>query len=136
MFLPTTSREVKELGWDAVDIILVTGDSYIDSPFVGVSVVGKVLLNAGYRVAIIAQPDTTSAKDICRLGEPGLFWGVSAGCIDSMVANRTATGKKRKRDDYTPGGINNKRPDRASIVYSNLIRQHFKNTSPIVLGGI
>ncbi len=136
MFLPTTKREVEQLGWDDLDIILVTGDSYIDSPFVGVAVIGKVLLNAGYRVGIIAQPDATSNKDVGRLGEPKLFWGVSGGCIDSMVANRTATGRKRKRDDYTPGGVNNRRPDRAVIVYSNLIRAHFKGTSPIVLGGM
>lgn len=136
MFLPTTKREVAQLGWDNIDIILITGDSYIDSPFVGVAVIGKVLLNAGYRVGIIAQPDVTSNKDVGRIGEPKLFWGVSGGCIDSMVANRTATGRKRKRDDYTPGGVNNRRPDRAVIVYSNFIRAHFKGTSPIVLGGI
>lgn len=136
MFLPTTKREVEQLGWDNIDIILITGDSYIDSPFVGVAVIGKVLLNAGYRVGIIAQPDVTSSKDVGRIGEPKLFWGISGGCIDSMVANRTATGRKRKRDDYTPGGVNNRRPDRAVIVYSNLIRAHFKGTIPIVLGGI
>jgi uncharacterized radical SAM protein YgiQ len=87
-------------------------------------------------VGIIAQPDTQSSRDISRLGEPGLFWGVSAGCIDSMVANYTALKKKRRTDDYTPGGINNRRPDRAAIVYTNLIRRYFKNTRPIVLGGI
>lgn len=136
MFLPTTKKEMTQLGWEGIDIVLVTGDSYIDSPFIGVAVIGKVLLNAGYRVGIIAQPFTGSAKDIGRLGEPELFWGVTGGCIDSMVANRTASGRRRKRDDYTPGGVNNRRPDRASIVYSNLIKQHFKDTSPIVLGGI
>jgi uncharacterized radical SAM protein YgiQ len=136
MFLPTTKKEIKELGWDRLDVILVTGDSYIDSPLVGVAVIGKVLLNAGYRVGIIAQPDLSSDRDISRLGEPELFWGVTGGCIDSMIANRTASGRKRKRDDYTPGGINSRRPDRAVIAYSNLIRKHFKNTRPIVLGGI
>jgi uncharacterized radical SAM protein YgiQ len=136
MFLPTTKKELKQLGWDKLDIILITGDGYIDSPFVGMAVIGKVLLNAGFRVGIIAQPDTASDVDIRRLGEPRLFWGVTAGCIDSMVANYTATGRKRKRDDYTPGGVNNRRPDRASIVYSNLIRKGFKATRPIVLGGI
>ena len=136
MFLPTTKKEMTQLGWEDIDIILVTGDSYIDSPFIGVAVIGKVLLNAGYRVGIIAQPFVGSAKDIGRLGEPKLFWGVTGGCIDSMVANRTASGRRRKRDDYTPGGLNNRRPDRAAIVYSNLIKQHFKDSSPIVLGGI
>ncbi|MBW1660486.1 MAG: YgiQ family radical SAM protein, partial [Deltaproteobacteria bacterium] len=132
MFLPTTKSEMRSLGWDRLNIILVTGDSYIDSPFIGVAVIGKVLLNAGFRVGIIAQPET----DIRRLGEPSLFWGVTGGCVDSMVANYTATGRRRKRDDYTPGGRNDRRPDRAVIVYSNLIRQYFKNTGPIVLGGI
>jgi uncharacterized radical SAM protein YgiQ len=136
MYLPTTQDEVTALGWDQLDVILITGDSYIDSPAIGVAVIGKVLLNAGYRVGIIAQPDTTSRTDITRLGEPLLFWGVTAGCVDSMVANYTAGGKRRKQDDYTPGGHNTRRPDRAVIVYANLIRRFFKPTVPIVLGGI
>lgn len=136
MFLPTTKKEMQQLGWKDLDVILVTGDAYIDSPFIGVAVIGKVLVAAGYRVGIIAQPDYASGKDITRLGEPLLFWGVSGGSIDSMVANRTASGKKRRSDDYTPGGLNNRRPDRAVLVYTNLIRTHFKNTCPIVLGGI
>ena len=136
MFLPTTIEEVKKLGYDKLDIILVTGDAYIDSSFIGVAVIGKVLANAGFRVGIIAQPDIKSDKDITRLGEPELFWGVTAGSVDSMVANYTASKKHRRNDDFTPGGENTKRPDRASIVYSNLIRKYFKNTKPIVLGGI
>ena len=135
MFIPTTKRELDELGWNSLDIILVTGDSYVDSPFIGVSVVGQVLLKAGFRVGIIAQPDLES-QDICRLGEPHLFWGVTGGCIDSMVANYTATKRPKRTDDLTPGGRNDRRPDRAVIVYSNLIRRHFKNTKPIVLGGV
>ncbi len=135
MFLPTTKEELKKLNWQSLDVILITGDSYIDSPYIGVAVIGKVLLNAGYRVGIIAQPNVNS-DDIARLGEPKLFWGVSGGSVDSMVANYTATKKFRKNDDYTPAGINNKRPDRASLIYSNLIRRYFKDTSPIVLGGI
>lgn len=136
MFIPTTSQEVKTLGWNSLDAILVTGDSYIDSPYSGVAVIGKVLLKAGYRVGVIAQPDTKELTDIQRLGEPELFWGVTGGAVDSMVANYTATLRKRRSDDFTPGGLNNRRPDRAVIVYSNLIRRAFKNTSPIVLGGI
>lgn len=136
MFLPTTSREVRLLGWKNLDVILVTGDSYIDSPFIGVAVIGKVLLHAGFRVGIIAQPDVHTDRDITRLGEPVLFWGVTGGCVDSLVANYTASKKRRKRDDYTPGGINDRRPDRAVIAYSNLIRRYFKKTSPIILGGI
>jgi uncharacterized radical SAM protein YgiQ len=140
MFLPTTKDEVKRLGWGSLDVILVTGDSYIDSPFIGTAVIGKVLLNAGYRVGVIAQPDITCVEEIGRLGEPRLFWGVTAGSIDSMVANTTALKKPRKSDDYTPGGENNRRPNRATIVYSNLIRRFSKkasgSTQPIVLGGI
>ncbi|WPD21426.1 MAG: YgiQ family radical SAM protein [Candidatus Electrothrix scaldis] len=134
-FLPTTRKELHQLGWDRPDIILVSGDAYIDSPFIGTAVIGRVLADAGFRVGIIAQPDL-QGEDICRLGEPRLFWGVSGGCVDSMVANRTASGKHRKQDDYTPGGINNRRPDRAVLIYANLIRSKFKNTCPIVLGGI
>ncbi len=136
MFLPTTPEECTALGWQNLDVILVSGDSYVDSPFNGTAVIGKVLLKAGYKVGVIAQPDVHSAGDISRLGEPGLFWGVSAGVVDSMVANYTATRKKRRSDDNTPGGVNNRRPDRATIVYTNLIRRFFKNTRPIVLGGI
>ncbi|HVM73114.1 MAG TPA: YgiQ family radical SAM protein [Anaerolineales bacterium] len=146
MFLPTTLYEAKRLGWDELDIILVTGDSYIDSPFIGIAVIGKVLANAGYRVGVIAQPGINSLDDIGRLGIPRLFWGVTAGSIDSMVANYTALKKPRRSDDYTPGGSNDRRPDRATIVYSNLIRRFINQAGragnspglapPIVLGGI
>ena len=135
-FLPTTPEEFKELGWSQADIILVSGDTYIDSPFIGVALIGRVLMNAGFTVGIIAQPDIESEIDITRLGEPRLFWGVSGGSVDSMVANFTASNKHRNSDDFTPGGQNSRRPDRAVIVYTNLIRRFFKNTRPIVLGGI
>lgn len=127
---------MQALGWQQPDIILVTGDSYIDSPFIGTAVIGRMLEASGFRVGVIAQPDVNSPQDITRLGEPALFWGVSGGSVDSMIANYTASKKRRKTDDYTPGGINNRRPDRAVIAYANLIRRHFKNTRPIVLGGI
>jgi len=157
MFLPTTLDEVKRLGWDGLDVILVTGDSYIDSPFIGTAVIGKVLVNAGYRVGVIAQPDPKTDTDIGRLGEPCLFWGVTAGSVDSMVANYTALKKPRRSDDYTPGGENTRRPDQATIVYANIIRRFMKRgfqrlqtletrtsgdvrvreqNPPIVLGGI
>jgi uncharacterized radical SAM protein YgiQ len=136
-FIPTTKNELHELGWSQPDIIIVSGDSYIDSPYIGVALIGRVLLDKGFRVGIIAQPDVQSGKDIKRLGPPRLFWGVTAGSVDSMVANYTATGKRRKSDDYTPGGINDRRPDRACIVYTNLIKRYFKDSRvPIVLGGI
>ncbi len=136
MFLPMTKKEALALGWKKLDVILISGDSYIDSPFIGIAVIGKWLVKHGFRVGIIAQPDIQSPDDITRLGEPELFWGISGGSVDSMVANYTATKKRRQQDDYTPGGINNKRPDRAVIAYSNLVRRYFKNTVPIVLGGI
>ncbi|HLP15082.1 MAG TPA: YgiQ family radical SAM protein [Bacteroidota bacterium] len=136
MFLPTTQEEVKQMGWDGLDVILVSGDTYIDSSYSGISVIGHVLADAGFRVGVIAQPDLHSPADITRLGEPLLYWGVSAGCVDSMVANYTALRKKRRTDDFTPGGENTRRPDRASIGYANLIREYFKQTRPIVLGGV
>lgn len=136
MFLPATRQEMNELGWEACDVILVTGDSYIDSPFNGAAQIGKWLHHHGFRVGIIAQPSVENPEEITRLGEPGLFWGVSGGCVDSMVANYTALKKRRKSDDFSPGGLNNRRPDRAVIVYTNLIRRSFKATRPIVLGGI
>lgn len=137
MFLPTTMEEVKKLGWNYLDIILISGDTYIDSSYNGSALIGKWLYKHGFKVGIIAQPDINSDVDIKRLGEPKLYWAVSAGCVDSMVANYTATKKKRRSDDFTPGGENTRRPDRASIAYTNLIKRHFKNSEvPIVLGGI
>ncbi len=135
MFLPTTKEEMEKLGWEQCDVILISGDAYIDSPFIGVAVVGRILEAMGFKVGIIGQPNLEDG-DITRLGEPRLYWGVSGGSIDSMVSNYTATKKFRNSDDYTPGGKNDKRPDRATLVYTNLIRRHFKNTVPIVLGGI
>ncbi len=136
MFLPCTAEDVKRLGWDAPDIILVSGDTYLDTPFSGVALIGHILTNAGFRTAIIAQPSIDTLDDIKRLGEPHLFWGVSGGCVDSMVANFTAMGKRRRQDDFTPGGENNARPDRAVIAYCNLIRSAFKPCKPLVIGGI
>ncbi len=135
MFLPTTRAEMNELGWPYLDVVLVTGDSYIDSPFIGIAVIGKILVRAGYKVGVIGQPDIQS-DEITRLGEPRLFWGVSGGSIDSLVANYTALKKPKKFDDMTPGSLNNRRPNRAVIAYTNLIRRHYKNTRPIVLGGV
>lgn len=127
--------EVMKRGWDALDVILVSGDTYIDSSYNGSAVIGHYLIDHGFRVGIICQPDIKSDRDILRLGTPELFWSVSAGCVDSMVANYTPTNKFRKDDDFTPGGLNNRRPDRACIAYSNLIKR-FAKGKPIVLGGI
>jgi uncharacterized radical SAM protein YgiQ len=120
---------------DSLDVIIVTGDAYVDHPSYGASVIGRVLEDAGFRVGIIAQPDWRSASDFMRLGKPRLFFGVTAGNLDSMVANYTANKKVRNDDDYSPGGAAGLRPDRAVIVYANRVREAFKDV-PIVLGGI
>lgn len=135
MFIPTTESEVKSRGWKELDIIIVSGDTYIDSSYNGASVIGHWLIDNGFRVGIICQPDIDSDKDITRLGEPTLFWSITAGSVDSMVANYTPTNKRRKDDDFTPGGMNDRRPDRACIAYTNLIKKYAKG-KPIVLGGI
>ncbi|AEH51378.1 YgiQ family radical SAM protein [Pseudothermotoga thermarum] len=135
MFLPTTREEMEKLGWKELDIIFVTGDAYVDHPSFGVALLGHYLVSKSYKVGIIAQPDWQSGKDITRLGRPRLFFGVTAGNVDSMVANYTASMKKRKSDEYTPGGVNNRRPDRAVIVYCNLIKRFFPKV-PIIIGGI
>ena len=136
MFLPTNAEEMRRLGWEEADAILVSGDAYVDSPYSGVAVIGQVLLKAGFRVAILSQPPVGDAAAFRVFGPPRLFWGISAGCVDSMVANYTASGKKRRHDDFTPGGVNNRRPDRATIVYANLARAAYRPAPPIILGGI
>ena len=136
MFLPTTADEMRRLGWDEVDVVLVSGDAYVDSPYSGIAVIGQVLLKAGFRVAVLSQPPTGDPAAFREFGPPRLFWGISAGCVDSMVANYTASGKRRRQDDFTPGGENVRRPDRATIVYANLARAAYRPARPIVLGGI
>lgn len=136
-FLPTTKEEMKKLGWDSLDVLLISGDTYLDTSYNGSALIGKWLVKHGFKVGIIAQPEVDTPVDITRLGEPKLFFAISGGCVDSMVANYTATKKKRQQDDFTPGGINNKRPDRAVLVYSNMIRRFFKGTDKkIVISGI
>ncbi len=135
MFVPTTKEEMKANNIKQFDIILISGDVYIDSPYDGIAVVAKHLIKNGFKVAIIAQPNLENDSDILRLGEPKLFWGVSAGAVDSMVANYTATKKRKKSDDLTPGAINNRRPDRAIIKYTNAI-QRFSQNKTIIIGGI
>ena len=134
-WLPTTREEMAARGWDGLDILLVTGDAYVDHPSFGVPLLGRVLEAQGYRVGIVAQPRWDSPDDIARLGRPRLFCGVAAGCLDSMLAHYTAFRKKRRDDAYTPGGKAGARPNRACIVYANLVRQAFPGL-PLVLGGI
>ena len=134
-FLPTSRAEMDALGWDSCDIILVTGDAYVDHPSFGMAVIGRVLEAQGFRVGIIAQPDWQSAEAFKALGKPNLFWGVTAGNMDSMINRYTADRKIRSDDAYTPGDIGGKRPDRAAIVYSQRCREAYKDV-PIILGGI
>ncbi|MBN2450095.1 MAG: YgiQ family radical SAM protein [Lentisphaeria bacterium] len=134
-FLPVNRRDLAARGWDGIDIILVTGDAYVDHPAFGVPLLGRVLEAAGYRVGIVAQPRWNVPDDIVAMGRPRLFCGISAGSLDSMVAHYTAFRKRRRDDAYTPGGGAGRRPNRAAIVYSNLVRQAFPGL-PIVLGGI
>ncbi len=134
-FLPVNRADLAARGWDEIDVLLISGDAYADHPSFGVPLLGRVLEAAGYRVGIVAQPRWDSPDDIARLGRPRLFCGISAGCLDSMLAHYTAFRKKRSEDAYTPGGQAGRRPNRACIVYSNLVRQAFPGL-PIILGGI
>ena len=134
-FLPTSREEMDRLGWDSCDIILVTGDAYVDHPSFGMAVIGRMLEAQGFRVGIIAQPEWQSAGAFKALGKPNLFWGVTAGNMDSMINRYTADRKIRSDDAYTPGDVGGKRPDRAAIVYSQRCREAFKDV-PIILGGI
>ena len=134
-FLPTSRREMDALGWDSCDIIIVTGDAYVDHPSFGMAVIGRLLEAQGFRVGIIAQPDWHSKDAFMTLGQPNLFFGITAGNMDSMINRYTADRKLRHDDAYTPGNEGGKRPDRAVLVYSQRCREAYKGT-PIVLGGI
>ena len=134
-FLPMSRAEMTALGWDACDIVLVTGDAYVDHPSFGMAIIGRLLEAQGFRVGIIAQPDWQSAEPFKALGKPRLFFGVTGGNMDSMVNRYTADRRLRHDDAYTPGGEGGRRPDRCTIVYAQRCREAFKDV-PIVLGGI
>jgi len=134
-FLPTTRAEMDSLGWDEIDVLLVTGDAYVDHPAFGAALLGRWLVAEGWRVGIAAQPRWDRTDDIMRLGRPRLFAGATAGALDSMLAHYTAFRKKRSDDAYTPGGAGGARPNRASIVYTGLLKRAFPGL-PVVLGGI
>ena len=133
--LPMSREEMEQLGWDSCDVIIVCGDAYVDHPSFGMAVIGRALEAQGFRVGIIAQPDWRNKDDFMKLGKPNLFFGVSAGNMDSMINRYTADLKIRKDDAYTPGGEGGSRPDRATLVYSQRCREAYKNV-PVVLGGI
>ncbi len=134
-FLPTSREQMDALGWDSCDIIIVSGDAYVDHPSFGMALIGRLLEDHGFRVGIIAQPDWHSADAFAALGAPNLFFGVAAGNMDSMINRYTADRKVRSDDAYTPGGAGGSRPDRCSIVYAQRCREAFAAV-PIVLGGI
>ncbi len=134
-FLPMSRAEMAQLGWDSCDIILVTGDAYVDHPSFGMAVIGRMLEAQGFRVGIIAQPEWHSAEPFQALGKPNLFYGVTAGNMDSMINRYTADRKIRSDDAYTPGGVGGKRPDRSVLVYSQRCREAYPDV-PIVIGGI
>ena len=134
-FLPINMSEVKELGVDQLDFVYVVGDAYVDHPSFGHAIISRILQSHGYTVGIISQPDWKDDNSISILGEPRLAFIVSSGNMDSMVNHYYVSKKHRESDAYTPGGIPYKRPDHATVVYSNLIRKKYKN-STIIIGGI
>ena len=134
-FLPTSADEMDALGWDSCDVVVVTGDAYVDHPSFGMAIVGRLLEAQGFRVGVIAQPDWRSADAFTRLGRPNLFFGITAGNMDSMVNRYTADRRIRSDDAYTPGGKAGSRPDRSVIVYAQRAREAFSDV-PIVIGGI
>ncbi len=134
-YLPMSREEMEALGWDSCDIIIVSGDAYVDHPSFGMAVIGRMLEAQGFRVGMLAQPDWTSAADFMKLGRPNLFFGVTAGNMDSMVNRYTSDRKIRSNDAYTPHGAAGKRPDRAVTVYAQRAREAYKDV-PIIIGGI
>ena len=134
-FLPMSRAEMDVLGWDSCDVIVVTGDAYVDHPSFGMAIIGRLLEAQGFRVGIIAQPDWHSAEPFRELGKPNLFFGITAGNMDSMVNRYTSDRRIRSDDAYTPAGEGGKRPDRSVIVYAQRAREAFANV-PIVIGGI
>lgn len=134
-FLPMSKREMQHLGWEYIDIIIITGDAYVDHPSFGAAVIGRILESRGYRVGIIAQPDVNSVASFQQLGQPRLFFGITAGNMDSMINHYTAQKKLRHNDAYSPDGIAGLRPDRATFVYTNLVKRIYKGV-PVVIGGI
>jgi uncharacterized radical SAM protein YgiQ len=135
LFLPTTTDELRGRGWGQPDIILITGDAYVDHPSFGLALIGRLLESEGYRVAILAQPDWRSVEPFRALGKPRLFWGITSGCIDSRLNDYASLGNRRKEDVYSPGGLLGLRPDRPLLVYSARVREAYPDV-PVVLGGL
>jgi len=134
-FLPMSRAEMDALGWDSCDIIIVTGDAYVDHPSFGMAIIGRALEAQGFRVGMIAQPDWHSSTDFQALGRPNLCFGITAGNMDSMVNRYTSDRRIRSDDAYTPGGKGGRRPDRSVIVYSQRVREAYQDV-PVIIGGI
>ena len=135
-WLPITRKEVEARGWDELDVILITGDAYVDHPAFGAAVVGRIIESEGCKVAIIPQPNwKDDLRDFKKMGKPKLFFGITSGCMDSMVNHYTANKRKRSDDAYTPGNVSGFRPDYATSVYSQIIKELYPDV-PVVIGGI
>jgi len=134
-YLPVNKEDMAKRDWGQIDFLYISGDAYVDHPSFGHAIITRVLESEGYRVGIIAQPDWRNASDFMKMGKPRLGILISSGVIDSMVNHYTAAGKPRSTDLYSPGGIKGKRPDRAVIVYSNMVKRVFKGV-PVIIGGI
>ncbi len=136
LWLPTSVKEMKSLGWDQPDVILFSGDAYIDHPSFGTAVIGRILEREGLKVAVVPQPNwQDDLRDFRKFGKPRMFFAISAGCMDSMVNHYTANKRKRSDDAYTPGGRAGARPDYATIVYSNILKNLYPDV-PVIIGGI
>ncbi|MCB1861771.1 MAG: YgiQ family radical SAM protein, partial [Gammaproteobacteria bacterium] len=131
--LPMSRKEMDRLGWESCDIIIVSGDAYVDHPSFGMALIGRLLESQGFRVGVIAQPDWHSAEPFRQLGRPNLFFGITAGNMDSMVNRYTAERRIRSNDAYTPGEQGGRRPDRSVIVYAQRVREAFSGV-PVVIG--
>ena len=135
-WLPTSAKEVQERGWDTLDVILFSGDAYVDHPSFGIAVIGRLLESLGLKVAIVPQPNwRDDLRDFKKLGRPNLFFGISAGSMDSMVNHYTAAKRLRSDDAYTPGGKSGFRPDMPTIVYTRILKQLYPDI-PVIIGGI
>jgi len=135
-WLPTTIDEVQKQGWDKLDVILFSGDAYVDHPSFGHAVIARIIQKAGFKVAIVAQPNwKDDLRDFKKFGKPRLFFGVTSGCMDSMINHYTANKRKRSDDAYSPGGESGFRPDYATSVYSSILKKLFPDT-PVIIGGV
>ena len=135
MFLPVNMKDMKKRGWDQPDFVLVTGDAYVDHHSFGTAIISRLLERFGYKVAILAQPNFRSCEDFKRFGRPRLGFLINSGVVDSMVNNFSVFHHRRRVDEYSPGGVAGRRPDRAVIVYSNRAREAYKDV-PVIIGGL